>query len=60
MAPKDVLLEINRQAVNSVDDVKRIQATLKPGDAVAFRVLRQVARGEWNSIFVAGTLPNGR
>jgi serine protease Do len=46
MAKNDVLLEINRQAVNSVDDVKRIQTTLKPGDAVAFRVMRQVARGE--------------
>lgn len=52
----DVLIEINRQAVNSVDDVKRIQGTLKPGEAVAFRVLRQAGRGEWTPMFLAGTL----
>jgi serine protease Do len=56
---KDVLLAINRQAVNSVDDVKRIQDTLKPGDAVAFRLLRSTGqRGEWAPQVVAGTLPN--
>jgi serine protease Do len=55
----DVLVEINRQPVNSVDDVKRIQNSLKPGEAVAFRVLRQAGRnGEWNPLFLAGTLPN--
>lgn len=55
-----VLLSINRQTVNSVEDVRRIQATLKPGDAVAFRVLTQGPnrRGEWTPAFVAGTLPN--
>jgi serine protease Do len=59
LAPKDVLLSINRQPVNSVDDVRRIQNTLKPGDAVAFRILRQERQSrEWTSEFVAGTLPN--
>jgi hypothetical protein len=45
--------------VNNVDDVRRIQNTLKSGDAVALRILRQ-DRGsrEWNAEFVAGTLPN--
>jgi serine protease Do len=59
LAPKDVLLSINRTPVNNVDDVRRIQNTLKPGDAVALRILRQ-DRGskEWNAEFVAGTLPN--
>jgi len=59
LATRDVLVSINRQTVNSVDDVKRIQSSLKPGDAVAFRILRQAGRGgEWSSQFVAGTLPN--
>jgi serine protease Do len=54
----DVLLSINNQPVNSTDDVKRIQATLKPGDAVAFRIMRKQGRGgDWQSSFVAGTLP---
>ena len=41
-----------------VDDVKRIQSTLKPGDAVAFRVLRG-GRGQqdWQAVFLARTLP---
>jgi serine protease Do len=59
---KDVIVSINRQAVKSFDDVKRIQATLKPGSAVAFRVLRPVAgqrRGQitWAGVYLSGTLP---
>ncbi|HXM43293.1 MAG TPA: Do family serine endopeptidase [Bryobacteraceae bacterium] len=54
----DVIVEINRQPVHSTDDVTRIQHTLKPGEAVAFRVLRQTGRGEWSPVFPAGALPN--
>jgi serine protease Do len=62
LAPNDVVVSINRQAVASVDDVKRLQGALKPGDAVAFRVMRQLPRGTgraavWQGLFVAGTLP---
>jgi len=57
LAPKDVILSINRQPVNSVQDVQRVQSTLKPGDAVAFHILRQDRSREWTSQFVAGTLP---
>jgi len=57
----DVITAINRHPVNSVDDVKKIQATLKPGEPAAFRVLRgtRTARGDmsWLTLFVAGTLP---
>ncbi|HLJ14220.1 MAG TPA: Do family serine endopeptidase [Bryobacteraceae bacterium] len=55
----DVILSINRQPVASVEDVRRIQATLKPGDAVAFRLARGTRsnRGPWTSFFVSGTLP---
>ena len=58
MRKGDVIVEINRQSVHSIDDVKRIQSTLKPGDAVAFRVMRQTGRGEWSPLFRAGVLPN--
>jgi serine protease Do len=57
----DVLVAINRQAVNSVDDVKRIRGTLKPGAAVEFKVLHRTRAGrassDWQSVFRAGTLP---
>ena len=62
----DVVTEINRQPVTSVDDIRRIQASLKPGDVVAFRVLRAggatATRGSravrWTALYLAGTLPN--
>jgi serine protease Do len=57
----DVLTDINhhgtKHPVNSTADVKRIQAGLKVGDAVAFRVLRK-GRDGWTASFVAGTLPS--
>ena len=54
----DVLTGINHTPINSTDDVKRVQAGLKPGDAVAFRVLRRNPQnGQWVSQFLAGTVP---
>jgi len=58
----DIILSINGKSVANVDDVTRIQDTLRPGDAVAFRVMHPSpgAQGrsvEWVSRFVAGTLP---
>jgi serine protease Do len=58
MRPNDVLTAINNHQVTSTDDVKRIQQGLKPGDAVAFRVLRRTDRNSgWQPSFLAGTLP---
>ena len=56
---RDVIVEINRKPVNTVDDLKRIQASLKPGDAVAFQVMRrdQQGRGQWSTQWLAGKLP---
>ena len=54
----DILMSINGRQVNSIEDVKRIQSTLKPGQAVAFRVLRKAGRnGDWQVAYFAGTLP---
>ena len=54
----DILMSINRKPVNTTEDVKHIQSTLKPGDAVAFRVLRKAGRnGDWQAAYFAGTLP---
>jgi serine protease Do len=63
LLPRDVILSINRQAVKSVDDVRRIQDTLKTGDAVAFRVMRNAGGGrsaEWRPLYLAGALPENR
>jgi S1-C subfamily serine protease len=58
----DVLMAINRQAISSPGDVKRIAGTLKPGQPVAFKVMRSVGQGQngggqWQPLFLAGTLP---
>jgi serine protease Do len=39
----DVIDAINRQPVNSLEDIKKVQEKLKPGDPVAFHVVRGVA-----------------
>jgi serine protease Do len=62
---RDIILSINRQAISTVEDVRKIQTTLKPGDAVAFRVMRgQIVPGQrttrpptFNTFYVSGTLP---
>ena len=70
LVENDILVAINRQPVESADDVKRIQSTLKPGDPVVFHVMRSDVpiagrRGaqaghtpQWTGLFFAGTMPN--
>jgi serine protease Do len=53
----DVVLEINKQKVNSEDDFDRIQAGLKSGQDVVFLVRQRGAGGNSGTIFLAGTLP---
>jgi serine protease Do len=61
---RDIIVGINRSTVASVDDIRKVQSTLKPGDAVAFRVVRQIpgARSKGTpprtaTMFLSGTLP---
>jgi len=60
---RDIIVSINRQPVSTFDDVKRIQGTLKPGDSVAFKVMRPFPTGtrrnqvQWNGTYLSGTLP---
>jgi len=51
----DVILEINKQAVNSEDDFHRIEAQVKSGQDVVFLV-RPRGRDN-NTVFMGGTLP---
>jgi serine protease Do len=60
---RDVIVSINRQPVNSVDELKKIQQSLKPGDAVAFRVMRALPTmgrprdaAKYQGIWLSGTL----
>jgi serine protease Do len=51
----DVLVEINRHHVTSGADVRNIMQSAKPGEAMAFKLMRN-AGGNWTSVFAAGTL----
>src|SRR5579864_4895377 len=57
----DIITNINRQPVTSKEDLIRLQSTLKPGDAVAFKVMRAGGtrnQPEWTTLFLAGPLTN--
>jgi serine protease Do len=62
---RDLIVSINRQAVSAIEDIRKVQGTLKAGDAVAFRVVRQLpgartkgTQPRTTSLFLSGTLPN--
>jgi serine protease Do len=52
----DVILEINKQAVNSDDDFRKTSQDLKSGQDVAFLVRQGRGRNQ-GTIFLGGTLP---
>jgi serine protease Do len=61
LQPGDVIVSINRQPVNTKADIAKFSASLKPGDAVQFRVLSRGPNNDWAARYAAGTLPyNGK
>ena len=53
----DVVLEVNKQPVNSPEDFTKIESGLKSGQDVVFLVRPRGARAQDGTIFLAGTLP---
>jgi serine protease Do len=57
----DAILSINRQAVSSPDDVKSMQGSLKPGQAVAMHIVRGIGpngrRTDPERYYLSGRLP---
>jgi len=53
----DVILEVNKQPVNSPDDFIKLESSLKSGQDVVFLVRPRGARAQDGTIFLAGTLP---
>jgi serine protease Do len=70
LSPGDVILSIGyvakgvpvTQPITSVEDVKRVQAMLKPGDSVKLHTMHRdnPRSGGWYSVYRAGVVPNGR
>ena len=57
LARGDVILEINKQPVNSEDDFAKIESSLKSGQDVVFLVRQRGSARQDGTIFLAGTLP---
>jgi serine protease Do len=53
----DIILEINKQQVNSEDQFNSLAATLKSGQDVVFLVRQRGTGRDGGTIFLAGTLP---
>jgi serine protease Do len=57
LARGDIILEINKQAVNSEEDFARIESSMKSGQDVVFLVRPRGSSRQDGTIFDAGTLP---
>jgi serine protease Do len=53
----DIILEINKQPVNSEEDFARIESNLKSGSDVVFLVRQRGSSRQDGTIFLPGTLP---
>ncbi len=53
----DIILEVNKQPVNSEEDFAKVEASLKSGQDVVFLVRSRGSSKQDGTIFLAGTLP---
>lgn len=53
----DVILEVNKQPVNSEEDLAKVESSLKSGQDVVFLVRQRGATKQDGTGFLAGTLP---
>jgi serine protease Do len=57
LARGDVILEVNKQPVNSEEDFAKIESSLKSGQDVVFLVRQRGSTRQDGTAFLAGTLP---
>jgi len=53
----DIILEVNKQPVNSEEDFAKVESSLKSGQDVVFLVRSRGSSKQDGTIFLAGTLP---
>jgi serine protease Do len=53
----DIILEVNKQPINSEEDFARIESSMKSGQDVVFLVRQRGSSRQDGTIFLAGTLP---
>jgi serine protease Do len=56
-AQRDVIAEVNRQTINSVEDYRNAIGKLKAGDSVVFKVLRHQDTDRVLTVFLPGVVP---
>jgi serine protease Do len=54
----DVVTEINRAPINSVDDYRKAVSNLKPGDDITFKVLRRQDSDRMLTLYLSGKVPS--
>jgi S1-C subfamily serine protease len=54
----DVIVEVNRNAVESYGDLRQELSSLRAGQEVVFKVLRQDENRGTLTLFLAGTVPS--
>lgn len=54
----DIIVAVNREPVETVEDLRKLRNELKPGDDLAFKVMRSIG-GSWRAQYFAGVLPDG-
>ena len=57
LARGDIILQINKQPVNSEDDFTKLESSMKSGQDVVFLVRQRGSNRQDGTIFLAGTLP---
>src|SRR5690606_31855076 len=50
--PDDLIDSINRTPIETIEDIRDLQSSLKPGDPVAFHVIRSIG-----NVYLSGLLP---
>jgi serine protease Do len=53
----DVIVEVNRESVSSVDEYRKAISKLKAGDSVVFKVLRKQDSDRIHTVFLPGVVP---
>jgi serine protease Do len=53
----DVISEINRTSINSVDDYRKAVSNVKPGDDITFKVLRRQDTDRMATVYLSGRVP---
>ncbi len=59
-SPRDIVVEVNREAISSLADYKRSVGKLKAGQNVLFKVLRRVGEDRFLTVPLAGVVPEAQ